>query len=233
MLAEQARGGIYDIACNRFNAESWCMGWIIPDQKEPGGMENELEGSSLQDVYTAFLEGSVDRDKLWMEVHKQSTICINRLCKKTGARVPPDDRADLITDTDCRIMERLDKKQHIGNVGGMVYFAASNELKRRRIAFTLESTEVQLQDCEKVAAYQCSFPGCTEIIRAPGFCRIHSGKPRIEGMALTIEQAADEVGVSVSAMWRMVWDEKIKSVLLGSRRIIKRNDLVDYLNTLK
>lgn len=65
---------------------------------------------SLQGAYVDYLTGGLGWDKLWMEVHKQSTICINRLCKKTGARVPPKEKAELITDTDIRVMERLKKK---------------------------------------------------------------------------------------------------------------------------
>lgn len=190
--------------------------------RRDGGDVGEV---SLQGAYVDYLTGGLGWDKLWMEVHKQSTICINRLCKKTGARVPPKEKAELITDTDIRVMERLKKKEHIGNVGGVIYYAASTELEKRGIAFVHASDEVQLQECSRVAAYPCSEPGCTEMLREPGFCRSHSPAPRIEGMALSVQQAADELGISRMGIYRLVLADKLHIKKVGNRSVISRQEI--------
>jgi excisionase family DNA binding protein len=129
-------------------------------------------------------------------------------------------------------MERLKLKKRIGNVGGVVYFAVSGELRNRKLAFAKECEEPSIDIARDVAVYQCSYPGCPEMVREPGFCREHSPKPRIEGMALTIQQAADELGVSDKTIRRLINSNAIKSCLILGRRVIKRNDIMEYLSTL-
>lgn len=188
-------------------------------------MGDDVGEVSLQGAYVDYLTGDLGWDKLWMEVHKQSTICINRLCKKTGARVPPKEKAELITDTDIRVMERLKKKEHIGNLGGVIYYAASTELGKRGIEFVHASDEVQLQECSRIVAYPCSEPGCTEMLREPGFCRSHSPAPRIEGMALSVQQAADELGISRMGIYRLVLAGKLHIKKVGDRSVISRQEI--------
>lgn len=180
-------------------------------------------------MYEGFVLGTVKRDALWMEVHKQATICLSRLIKKTGARIPSDDKHDIIMEAECTVMEKLDKKKHVGNVGGIVYYAISNAMKAVRIEFAHMKETQRLTDCVKTSAYMCAEPGCTEMLSSPGFCREHSPKPHIEGLALTVQQAADELGISRMGIYRLIESGSIAASKVGNRTIILRDSLKKYL----
>jgi excisionase family DNA binding protein len=183
-------------------------------------------------MYEGFVLGTVKRDALWMEVHKQATICLSRLIKKTGARIPSDDKHDIIMEAECTVMEKLDKKKHVGNVGGIVYYAISNAMKAVRIEFAHMKETQRLTDCVKTSAYMCAEPGCTEMLSSPGFCREHSPKPHIEGLALTAQQAADELGIGRSMIWNLLRSNKIKSFMIEGRRMVARSDLLEYIMSI-
>lgn len=187
---------------------------------------------TLEDAYLIYCTHGKGRDDLWMEVHFQSTISLNRLIKKTGVRLPAEDKADLLTDIDCRVMEKLDKKQRIGNISGIIYFAAMGELRKRGKDFSRANSEIDLGQCEKIPVYQCSHPGCPEILREPGFCREHSPKPKIHGLLLTIPQVADELSISESMVWKLIYSDQIPSIKIGNRRLVNRDELKIYVNNI-
>lgn len=122
-------------------------------------------------------------------------------------------------------MERLKIKKRIGNVGGVVYFAASTELEKRKLAFVKECGEPSLDSARGAAVYQCAHPGCPEMVREPGFCREHGPKPHIAGMALTVQQAADELGVSRMGIYRLAKNGSLKIRKAGGRSLISRTEL--------
>lgn len=241
-----ARWSIYDPANPRFvhtftfartaspitlpAADGGDDGWIRPGKIGVNNKAGLMARMTLKDAYLIYCTQGKGRDDLWMEVHFQSTISLNRLIKKTGVRLPAEDKADLLTDIDCRVMEKLDKKQRIGNISGIIYFAAMGELRKRGKDFSRANSEIDLGQCERVPVYQCSHPGCPEILREPGFCKEHSPLPAPNTITLTTQQAADETGLSERTIKTMIQRGTLKSIKIMGRRIIKKEDLYDIMN---
>lgn len=70
-----------------------------------------------------------------------------------------------------------------------------------------------------------TYPGCPEVVCEPGYCRAHSPKPHVEGMALSVQQAADEIGISRRGIYRLAASGKVNIKKIGGRSVILRRDI--------
>ena len=110
----------------------------------------------LQEVYSEYCKGGNCRDELWSLVHDKAEEVLKGLLKKTHVQMPKQERKDLLSDSVCVAIKRLDKKEPIKHIGGVVYFATSNRLRSAKFRHHKESAEVpfsELPYCESATDY--------------------------------------------------------------------------------
>jgi excisionase family DNA binding protein len=56
--------------------------------------------------------------------------------------------------------------------------------------------------------------------------------PEVQGEMMTVQAAADRLAVSRWMIYRLLWDQQVKSVQIGRCRRIVRQSFDDYLSGL-
>jgi len=97
---------------------------------------------TAQSLYDAYCRGSECRDALWLAISSEVACTLSHLLHKTGAVVPCQERDDLITDSVLVLMARLDRREPIQRIGGVIYYATSNRLRSRKFRYAKLKEEV-------------------------------------------------------------------------------------------
>jgi excisionase family DNA binding protein len=75
-----------------------------------------------------------------------------------------------------------------------------------------------------------SLPEALDHVRGPTPANLHQAATH-ERLAWSVKDLADAIGVSKSTVWRMIGDQKIKSFRLGTRTLVRNEEVVRYLST--
>jgi len=100
----------------------------------------------LQAVYVEYCKGVRCRDELWVLTREKANEILRRLLRRTHVQKPKQEIDDLLTDSVCVVMKRLDKKEPIGRIGGVVYYAVSNRLRSAKYKYEKQCSEVFFSD---------------------------------------------------------------------------------------
>lgn len=213
-------------------------------------MKDEKNAKGLSGCYIQYCKGGECWGELWGLVSEYAKKSLSRLIRKTGARLTEEDRFDIHNLIVCRVLERLKEKKRIGRIGGVIYWATSDELSRRKTLFKHDGANIELcedtqEDAEQghdydvslsdgVRSYQCERLGCANMLAAPGYCREHSRGIDAPGAILspktmlTVERVAIELGLSSRAVWEKLREKEIPSEIEHGRRVVRYCSVILY-----